>query len=334
MLGAVTDTFNQLKFAPLVTLFPIRREEPNMFSAVTSALATWNANKLAFRVTLFISCLMFLSICPLMAQDAKAGWVLDLKGQWAVSGGTTLLTQAASVPAGGQLVNLAPKDGDFIRIADLHGELLRSLQCSTTGCSQCTNEDTCSAPIEPLPKSTEQAGLMAATWAGLMDLFVGQPERYSIHRSRSLGADTCLADGVVPLDASGSADLEGVMKNCEPGSYTLDFVPAGSAATDQAVEDANEATLIWSPTEHTYKSPGDLHPGLYELRFTRDWRSGSAWILACPAAVFKQDVSSFDKFSAVVDGWGNDVGGDSKVAYKRAYLDYLSRSKGGADQVR
>jgi len=95
-----------------------------MFSIVRNAPANTNASDLALGATILVLCLLLFSV-RLNAEDAKAGWVLDVKGQWAVSGGTTLLTQAASVPAGGQLVNLAAKDGDYLRIADLHGDLLR-----------------------------------------------------------------------------------------------------------------------------------------------------------------------------------------------------------------
>jgi hypothetical protein len=267
----------------------------------------------------------------LNAEDAKAGWVLDVKGQWAVSGGTTLLTQAASVPSGGQLVNLGPKDGDYIRIADLHGDLLRSLRCSQNGCGQCVkSEDNCTAPIEALPKAPEQPGLLTATFEGLMDLFGGQPERYSIHRSRSIGAETCIAENVVPLDASGNVHLDGVLMKCEQGAYTLEFAPAAADGTGQ---EAKKLTVNWNPGEPAGKFSVALAPGLYGVRYTRDWRSGSAWILVCASPAFEDKRAAFEKLSAVVDGWGRQVEGESKVAFKRAYLDYLSRSKGGADQV-
>jgi hypothetical protein len=304
-----------------------------MFSALRKTLANRDASNLALRVTILVSCLLLFSV-RLNAEDAKAGWVLDVRGQWAVSGGTTLLAQAASVPAGGQLVNLAPKDGDYIRIADLHGDLLRSLRCSQNGCGQCVkNEDKCAAPIEPLPKAPEQPGLIAATWEGLMDLFGGQPERYSIHRSRTVGAETCIAENVVPLDASGNVHLDGLLKNCGPGVYVLEFAAAGVAA-DGAGQDAKQLTMSWNPSEGVGKPPVALAPGLYGVRYTREWRSGNAWILVCASPAFEDNRASFEKLSAVVDGWGQQVEGESKVAFKRAYLDYLSQSKGGSDQVR
>ena len=306
-----------------------------MFSAVNDTPARRAASRLATRVAALFSCLLLCSACSSIAQDAKAGWVLDMSGEWAVSGGTNLLAQAASVPAGGQLVNLAPKDGDYIRIANLHGDLLRSLRCTKNGCGQCVkNEDICSAPIEPLPTAPAQPGLMAATWEGLMNLFGGQPERYSVHRSRSIGADTCIAENVVPLDASGSARLDSLLKNCEPGAYALEFLPAATPVAEPAARVAKQIEVNWSPNEPSGKMSLVLAPGLYEVRLTREWRSGRAWILVCASPLFEEDRAAFGKFSAVVDGWGLQVERDSKVSFKRAYLDYLSRSKGGADQVR
>jgi len=301
-----------------------------MFSTVRNAPANGNASGLALGVTILVSCLLQFS-ARLNAEDAKAGWVLDVKGQWAVSGGTTLLTQAASVPAGGQLVNLAAKDGDYLRIADLHGDLLKSLRCSQNGCGQCgKSEDKCTAPIEPLPKAPEQPGLLAATFEGLMNLFVGQPERYSIHRSRSMGAETCIAEDVVPLDTSGVIRLDGLLKNCGPGAYSLEFAPAAADGTGQ---EAKHLTVNWSSSEPPGKFSVALAPGLYGVRYTREWRSGNAWILVCASPAYEEKRAAFEKLSAVVEGWGRQVEGESKVEFKRAYLDYLSRSKGGPDQV-
>ena len=306
-----------------------------MFAVAMKTLAHWNASRLASGITVLVSCLVVFSAGQSGAQEAKAGWVLDQNGQWAVSGSTTLLAQAASVPAGGQLVNLAPKDGDYIRIADLHGELLRSLRCSKNGCGQCVkNEDDCTAPIEPLPKAPAHPGLIAVTWEGLMDLFGGQPERYSIHRSRSIGAETCISEDVVPLDASGNAHLDGLLKNCVPGDYKLEFAPAGAAAADHEVQDARQQTVTWKPSEPASIAPVALAAGLYRVRYTREFRTGGVWILVCASPSFENDRVAFEKLSAVVDGWGQQVETNSKVAYKRAYLDYLSRSKGGPDQVR
>jgi len=300
-----------------------------MFSTVRNAPANKDASGLALGATILVLCLLLFSV-RLNAEDAKVGWVLDVKGQWAVSGGTALLTQAASVPAGGQLVNLAAKDGDYIRIADLHGELLRSLRCSQSGCGQCgKSEDKCTAPIEPLPKAPEQPGFLAATFEGLMDLFGGQPERYSIHRSRSIGAETCIAENVVRLDASGNVQLGDVLMRCEQGTYTLEFAPA---AADGAGQEAKKLTVNWNPGEPGSSSVA-LAPGLYGVKYTREWRSGSAWILVCASPTFEDKRAAFEKLSAVVDGWGRQVEGESKAAFKRASLDYLSRSNGGPDQV-
>ena len=304
-----------------------------MFSVVKNTPAYWK--RLSLPVAMIALGLALVGTSQLDAQEAKAGWVLDLNGQWAVSGTTTLLAKAAPVPAGGQLVDLAPKDGDYIRIADLHGDLLKSIRCSTSGCGQCVkNGDSCTAPIEPLPQAPAQPGLIAATWEGLMDLFAGQPERYSVHRSRGLGVEECVADGVVPHDTTGSAHLGGLLKNCEAGVYTFEFLHTGSAAPNRKDLIAVQSTVTWNPKESAGNAVAALPPGLYRARFSRDMRSGSAWMLVCASPAFEEDQASFKRVSAVVDGWGQQVERDSKEAYKRAYLDYLSRSKGGLDQVR
>jgi hypothetical protein len=171
--------------------------------------------------------------------------------------------------------------------------------------------------------------LLAATFAGLMDLFGGQPERYSIHRSRSIGVETCIAENVVPLDGSGNVHLDGLMKNCGPGVYSLEFA---ATAADGTGQDAKKLTVNWNPGEAGSSSVA-LAPGLYGVKYTREWRSGNAWILVCASPAFEDKRAAFEKLSAVVEGWGRQVEGESKVEFKRAYLDYLSRSKGGPDQV-
>jgi hypothetical protein len=65
------------------------------------------------------------------------------------------------------------------------------------------------------------------------------------------------------------------------------------------------------------------------MKFARESRLGTAWILLCSSPAYEAEAASFGTFVKTIDEWDKQVGGDSKISFERAYLDYLSRLNGG-----
>ena len=264
-----------------------------------------------------------ITVGGLCAQPASVGWVVDVKSKnWHVNGDKTSLAKGAYLPPEGMLSNSAPSDGDFLVVANMHGDIIRRLRCSSSACGLCILNDTCMNPIAPLPKAPEEGGYFSAAIGGLKDLFGEHPERYSVHRSRAIG-HSCVSEAIASLSADGKARLDGLLKNCDQGTYTLEFRAAGSSKENSLGERPKQITVEWSPSSTETQFPLDLHPGLYRVEYTRDWMSGTAWLLLSSQNTYGKSSESFNSFGATIDKWGDDVEPETKAAYKRAFLDHL-----------
>ncbi len=274
------------------------------------------------------ACVFFmLAAVECIAQVPNVGWVVDVKSQsWHVNGRQESLTKGKLLPAEGILSNAAPTDGDYLVVANMHGDIIRRLRCSNSGCGACVQNDSCANPIAPLPKAPEEAGYLSAAIDGIKDLFGEHPERYSVHRSRGLSY-SCISDTVVVFNSDGGGDLEGLLRNCAEGTYNLEIRAAGSTHGGGQGGSPREVVVSWNPANPSRAVPLDLGAGLYILEYTRDWMSGTAWVLLCPQSSCSAAAESYNAFAAIVDGWGEQVESETRIAYKRAYLDKLSELK-------
>jgi|GEM_PF-7113481 hypothetical protein len=294
-----------------------------MKSSLRQAAAMLHPKGFRFRAAVGMCALFLPVLCYAGAEGPQVGWVVDSRGEWHVNGGQDRLKKFSPLPAEGRVSISAPADGDFITVANLNGEIIRRIRCSNSACGTCVQNDACTSPITPLPKLPEEAGVISAAMEGIRELFGEHPERYSVHRSRSI-ARSCVTEAVLLLDADRRARLNGLLRNCEAGNYTIEF-RAAEAASDAA--SPKQVTIFWDPAK-----PEELYPlgspaGLFNVQYTRDWMSGSAWILLSPPAKFEIATASFNTFAARVDSWDDEVEPETKAAFKRAYLDYLYQQK-------
>jgi len=260
------------------------------------------------------------------AQTSNVGWVVDVNSaHWHVNGDKSPLAKGTYLPSEGILSNSSPSDGDYLVVANLHGDIIRRLRCTNSSCGVCIENDSCANPIAPLPKAPPEGGYFSAAFDGLKDLFGEHPERYSVHRSRAIG-HSCVSESVSSLSSAGKARLDDLLKNCEHGNYTLEFRAAGSSRENSIGEQPKQVTVDWNPATPGAEFAVDLRPGLYRVEFTRDWTSGTAWLLLTSPSAYEQSLKSFSDFNATVDKWGDAVEPETKTAYKRAFLDHLSRT--------
>jgi hypothetical protein len=68
-----------------------------------------------------------------------------------------------------------------------------------------------------------------------------------------------------------------------------------------------------------------LHPGLYEITLEAAEFSMSFWVLFVDTEEYPKLNDEFRLVSTAIDAWGDDVPGDLKVSYKRAYLAFLDK---------
>ena len=89
------------------------------------------------------------------AQTSNVGWVVDVNSaHWHVNGDKSPLAKGTYLPSEGILSNSSPSDGDYLVVANLHGDIIRRLRCTNSSCGVCIENDSCANPIAPLPKAT------------------------------------------------------------------------------------------------------------------------------------------------------------------------------------
>jgi hypothetical protein len=258
----------------------------------------------------------------------KVGFVLEMRGKWTDGDPQGFLKLGQMLPCEAVLLNAAPVDDDRIVVANLHGEIIKTIRCKDGVCRECTESGACYDPIHPLPKAGDSAGTVSTLLNAVLDLFVEKPERYSVHRVR--GADPeVMKSEVVRLDAN-SVELGFLFEGKEKGRYEVQFVPISEQANH--AEKSLEGGINWNPGE---KAPLALHglvPGLYEVFLYGGSSTTTAWILLCADVDYQHSVDSFEKFVRQTESWGKNVTSTTKQAYQRAFLEYLDLHRSGSDR--
>lgn len=99
------------------------------------------------------------------SAQQKIGFVLAMEGTWTLSGDTPELTLGQSLPAMGLLVNPTPRDGDNIVVADLRGEVIKTVRCKNGACRECRQLGGCYDPIQKLPAVADKTTTFGTTLA-------------------------------------------------------------------------------------------------------------------------------------------------------------------------
>jgi hypothetical protein len=276
---------------------------------------------------LIVACVILLSSGSHVHAKQKIGYVLEMQGKWAIGGTSENVNMGQSVEAGMLLVNSAPTNGDHVVVANLRGEIIKTIQCKAGVCRECRESGACDKPIQPLPTSSDSTSAISIVFNAVLDLFAGKPDRYSIHRVRGSGF-VIPRNGVARLEGS-AVDVSDFLEGQEEGSYEFQFIPLSGAGSGKQELQTNPNSLNWSPGGKAVLVIEDVHPGLYEIRISRGGETSSTWVLLCDPASYPTSAASFQSFVHQTASWGASVAPATKQSYQRAYLEYsASHSQG------
>jgi hypothetical protein len=259
------------------------------------------------------------------SAQQKIGYVLAMEGTWTLSGDTPEVILGQSLPAMGLLVNPTPRDGDNIVVADLRGEVIKTVRCKNGACRECRQLGGCYDPIQQLPAVADKTTTFGTTLSAVLELFAGKPDRYSVHRVR--GAEPIgRAAGVAQLEGS-TVEISYFMEGLDKGSYEVQAASLVGAGGNERNWRSSATTVNWNPGNSVPLVLKGIQPGLYLLSFENKGTSGFAWVLLCDSRAYPSAVASFDGFSKQMEIWGESVSENMKKSYQRAYLDYLASNR-------
>jgi len=259
------------------------------------------------------------------SAQQKIGYVLAMEGTWTLSGDTPEVILGQSLPAMGLLVNPTPRDGDNIVVADLRGEVIKTVRCKNGACRECRQLGGCYDPIQQLPAVADKTTTFGTTLSAVLELFAGKPDRYSVHRVR--GAEPIgRAAGVAQLEGS-TVEISYFMEGLDKGSYEVQAASLVGAGGNERNWRSSATTVNWNPGNSVPLVLKGIQPGLYLLSFGNKGTSGFAWVLLCDSRAYPSAVASFDGFSKQMEIWGDSVSENMKKSYQRAYLDYLASNR-------
>ena len=259
------------------------------------------------------------------SAQQKIGYVLAMEGTWTLSGDTPEVILGQSLPAMGLLVNPTPRDGDNIVVADLRGEVIKTVRCKNGACRECRQLGGCYDPIQQLPAVADKTTTFGTTLSAVLELFAGKPDRYSVHRVR--GAEPIgRAAGVAQLEGS-TVEISYFMEGLDKGSYEVQAASLVGAGGNERNWRSSATTVNWNPGNSVPLVLKGIQPGLYLLSFGNKGTSGFAWVLLCDSRAYPSAVASFDGFSKQMEIWGESVSENMKKSYQRAYLDYLASNR-------
>jgi len=288
----------------------------------------FSARRVPRWVIVFFSTLVICS-SSVFAQQ-KAGFVLEMHGKWSDGDAQGFLKLGQLLPGEVVLSNPSPAEGDRIVVANLRGDIIKTVRCKEGVCRECTESGGCYDPIHPLPKPADSAGTIFTLFNAVLDLFAEKPERYSVHRVR--GTDPAVTKSeVVRLEAN-AVDLGSLLENKEKGRYEVQFVSISEKGKSGAKPRSFESGIIWNPGEKATIVVHGIVPGLYEVLLSRGSSMTTGWILLCAAADYQHEADSFEQFARQTDSWGNNVAPATRQAYQRAFLEYLDLHGSGSGQ--
>jgi hypothetical protein len=272
-----------------------------------------------------------LSLSRYAQAQQQVAYVFAIEGNWSLNGSRTALIRGKDLPGGGTITPLSASTYDFITIADLNGKIITSRHCSVRG--------DCDRPIK-LPPPPGRPGLVSSAFGAVMSLIWGEPDRYSVHRTRS-GE---IADAVVKLNGD-QINLSPIFNKSDKGTYYLRLAPL--SAVDQRLDrkarsapgpsrmkaiQASLVTLEWDPNHPMPVSVPKLKPGLYELTML-ELQNGrfsptdlTSWILISSPNTYEKSVASYQKAVDMTTEWGNAVTPEEARSFLRAQLDQLART--------
>jgi hypothetical protein len=270
------------------------------------------------RQSIIIGLLLIAAGVPCLGQQ-RVGFVLELQGKWVGGNDPAALRLGQTLPGGLALENPDPTDGDHIVIANLHGEIIKTIRCRSGACRECTLTGGCYDPVHPLPNPEGAPSGVSTVLNAVVELLSAKPDRYSVHRVR--GAES-FRSAVVRLEGN-AIDLDSLLKGAEPGNYELQFVSLSKEA-DQAKRKVLIGQMKWEPGEKAILTVNGIEPGLYEVSYQHGMTWGDAWVLLCSGPGCRDMTMAYEEFKQQAKSWDKTVTQSTKQAYQRAYLEYLN----------
>ncbi len=278
-----------------------------------------------------ILCLGFLFLSgPLAFAQQKVGFILDIRGQWTDGESQGFVKLGQLLPGESLLANRTPVDGDRVVIANMHGEVIKTIRCKEAVCRECTASGSCYDPIHPLPKATEPANSASVLLNAVLDLFAEKPERYSLHRVRGPDADS--TNGAVLRVDSGAVDFRTLLTGKEKGHYEVELIPISRETHGNEPSPSFRGDLNWNPGEKAILPLQRIASGLYEARVYHGSAMSSTWVLLSTGAEFQSSLDAYEEFVRRTEGWGDSLTPATKQAYQRAFLEYLNLHHSGSAQ--
>jgi hypothetical protein len=162
-----------------------------------------------------------------------------------------------------------------------------------------------------------------------MALFSSRPERFSVHRVR---AET--PTDIVAQISEERISLGQVFEGLKSGRYTAIFTEIASRGNSSNWKSG--PVMVDAQHIDVNQTVMGLHPGLYEVTLEAAEFPMSFWVLFVDTEEYPKLDDEFRQVSTAIDAWGDDVPGDLKDSYKRAYLAFLNRQRAAksAKQIR
>lgn len=261
--------------------------------------------------------LFVLLAAPQAGAQSQIGYVVEMEGKWMLNSSSPLF-KGQRLPPRGVISIDSPATYDYIKVLGLDGKVIARRDCADAG--------GCSKPIKLPNNPKSDTSMWGAILDSAMRLILGEPDRYSIHRSRG---EEELPEAVVELK-DGQFDLAPVLKEKQAGTYYVRLralACGGRAGTRKWM--ASRA-VDWKPARAAFITIPEIQPGLYELSVSeQDSKSYAAvavgaWILISTPRDFQANAASFKKASKLAGKWGKDVTPEGAGSFLRAHLDSLA----------
>jgi hypothetical protein len=262
---------------------------------------------------------MFL-LCAVGIQAQQTfGYVLDLRGEWILNGGSRL-SKGSSLSVGGVITAANPSDGNsYIVIANRSGNIFERRNCGNGECNNAIR----------LPRAIEvQQSLASRVVGAAMALLSGEPGKYASFVSRG----TELQEAVVKLNDR-KVDLSPVFKNMQGDKYLVRFEKIGKDKKAVAGP-LKPLPFTWDAKKPEPLAAGELSPGLYRVSLldvsllepdgTNESTGNEAWVLITTPTGYAKAAPSFDAAVNVTRQWGTNVKQNAVRTFLRASLEFIT----------
>jgi hypothetical protein len=175
-------------------------------------------------------------------------------------------------------------------------------------------------------KLSDNPSLARRLWDAVMPELKDHPQKYMVAVSR--GVEEGLVEAVVPLQ-NGQIDLSSAFREMDAGHYRVAISRVG-AQTSSGPGATRE--FQFRPKSRALIDAGAIGPGLYEISLVdqADQAAGSeAWILVNGPNDYAANAAAFQDASDQSSKLPPEMDPAAERALLRAYLESLSRPKGG-----